>query len=146
MSNNFDNSTPIKIIETEQSNPKTESTTTNNKPNVNSFSQSQIEDGRMLATFVHLIGFLTSLFGPLIIYVITTNPLVKMHAKNALNFQISLAIYFLVSGILSIILIGLAGILVFSVLAFVLPIIATIKAADTITEDYQYPFTIKLIS
>ena len=146
MTNNPDNSTPIEIIDNSQSTQPTQATPTSNKTNVNSFSNIEIEDGRTLSTLVHLLGLVTSFLGPLLIYAITTNPLVKMHSKNALNFQISLAIYFLISSFLTIILIGLIGLLVCGILGLVLPIIATIKASDNIVEDYQYPFTLKIIS
>jgi uncharacterized protein len=144
MTNTPDN-TPIQVIDTEPS-TQSQNSNTYNQPKVHAFSSLEIEDGRTLGILVHLLGMFTSFFGPLIVYAVTTNPLVKMQSKNALNFQISIAIYFVISTVLCIVLIGFVGLLVLSILAFVLPIIATIKASDNPSEDYNYPLTIKFLS
>jgi uncharacterized Tic20 family protein len=68
---------------------------------------------------------------------------VEQHAKEALNFQISVYIYGVVSGILVVVLIGIIMLFVLGVAAFILIIIATLKAAQG--ESYRYPFTIRLL-
>ena len=86
------------------------------------------------------------------------SPVVRRHAVASLNFQLSVLIYAVVSGIvvflgaiLSVILIGipililaLIALLAVVVVAFVMPIIAAVKANNG--EEYTYPFTIKLFS
>lgn len=144
MSNDLNSANSVQISDTANSAPQSEPTT--DTESVNKFNQSEIEDGRTLAISVHIIGIFTSFFGPLIIYAITVNPLVKMHAKNSLNFQISLVIYWLITSALMLILIGFVGALALSILGLIFPIIATIKASDKTTEDYQYPMAIQFVS
>ncbi len=82
---------------------------------------------------------------PLIVYFVKKqdSPVAAAHAKEALNFHISLLIYSVISGILCFVLIGffmLAGLFIFSV---VCSILACIKASDG--QFYHYPFTIRLV-
>lgn len=86
------------------------------------------------------------------------SPVVRRHAVASLNFQLSMLIYAAVSGILvlvgavlSFILIGipvlilaLIALLAVVVVAFVMPIIAAVRANNG--EEYTYPFTMKLFS
>ena len=86
------------------------------------------------------------------------SPVVRRHAVASLNFQLSMLIYAAVSGILvlvgavlSFILIGipvlvlaLVALLAVVVVAFVMPILAAVKANNG--EEYTYPFTMKLFS
>jgi uncharacterized Tic20 family protein len=110
------------------------------------------------ALFAHLSA-LTALFtgigaivGPLVIWLIKrdTMPFVADQAKEALNFNITVAIAVLVlsalGGLLLVVLIGF----VFFLLAWlvglawlVLTIIATIKASNG--ESYRYPLTLRLV-
>jgi len=64
-------------------------------------------------------------------------------AKESLNFQISLIIYAIVSGILVLVLIGFLLLAVVFIGGIVLTIIATLKANNG--EHYRYPLTIRLI-
>ena len=95
-----------------------------------------------LASFIGIPWFL----GPLIIYFVKKDEstFVGDHAKEALNFGISVFIYFVVCLALMFVLIGflLAPILVIA--AIVLNVMAGIKASEGKT--YKYPFTIRLIS
>ena len=144
MSNDPSNPNPIQISDTANSTPQSEPTT--DRESLNTFSKTEIEEGRSMAVLVHILGIFTSFFGPLIIYAITVNPLVKMHAKNSLNFQISLIIYWSITFVLMLILIGFVAALGLSALGLILPIMATIKASDKITEDYRYPLSIPFLA
>lgn len=62
------------------------------------------------------------------------------HAKESLNFQISVAIYVIV---LVFSIIGLLLVWAVAVAAFVLVIIATIRAAEG--QLYKYPLCIRII-
>ena len=68
---------------------------------------------------------------------------VEEHGKESLNFQISMLIYAIISGILCLILIGFVFLLILHVLNVVLVIIASIKASEGTL--YRYPITLRLI-
>ena len=63
--------------------------------------------------------------------------------KESLNFQISMTIYFIISAILTVILIGIVLLIALAIFDIVVLIIATIKANGG--EKYRYPLTIRLI-
>lgn len=95
-----------------------------------------------LANWLGLLGFV----GPLIIYVTSgdKDPFVKHHAAEALNFQITMGIGILVSGILMCVLIGFVTIFVFWGMSIVFAIIAA-QAANR-GEWYRYPMSIRMVS
>lgn len=104
----------------------------------------------MLSHLLSLSGFIGIPFGnilaPLIIWLVKKDQsqFVADQAKESLNFQISLTIYAIVSGILIFVLIGFLLLAVVIIGGVVLTIIATIKANEG--QYYRYPFTIRLIS
>jgi len=103
------------------------------------------------AMFAHLStlsGFiipLGSLLGPLIIWQIKKNdmPFVDDQGKEALNFQITVFIAALISGVLTFVLIGLLLLPIVVIGWIVLSIMAGIKANNG--ETYRYPWTLRLI-
>jgi uncharacterized Tic20 family protein len=99
-----------------------------------------------LGIIVHLLGIFTGVIGALIMYLIfkdTGTKKLRENIANALNWQISLFIYMLVSGILSIILIGILGILVFSLMNLIFCILGAVEANKG--SVYKYPLTINFI-
>jgi len=93
-----------------------------------------------------------NILGPLIIWQIKGNeiPALEVHGKGAINFQITVIIAALVTGVAALILsffcIGyllfpLVGVIVLAGLIF--PIIAGIKANNG--EEFKYPFSLTLI-
>lgn len=103
----------------------------------------------MLSHLLALSGFIGVPFGnvlaPLIIWLVKKDQsqFVADQAKESLNFQISLIIYAIVSGILVLVLIGFLLLGVVFIGGIVLTIIATMKANNG--EYYRYPLTIRLI-
>jgi uncharacterized protein len=101
-------------------------------------------------TSVHAGGFACFL-GPLIIWLIKKDsmPFVADQGKEALNFNISVAIITLALVILSTITFGIGLIIaipmwfVIGIGWFVLTIIAAVKANEGVR--YRYPFTLRLI-
>ncbi|MFQ5966324.1 MAG: DUF4870 domain-containing protein [Acidimicrobiia bacterium] len=94
-----------------------------------------------------------NILGPLIVWLVKRNddPYVERHAKEALNFNISIFIYEIVlvaAGIiLLIVLIGILLLIAAAALGIawlVFVIIAAIAASRG--EEYQYPLTIRLVS
>jgi len=104
----------------------------------------------MLSHLLALVGYLVIPFGnvaaPLIIYLMKKDesPFVADQSRESLNFQISLMIYALISGVLVVVLIGFLLLAIIWVMGVILTIIASVKAANG--EAYRYPLTIRLIS
>ncbi|HYG32756.1 MAG TPA: DUF4870 domain-containing protein [Methylophilaceae bacterium] len=98
-----------------------------------------------LAVLTHLGGILFSFIPSLIVWLLKKDsPFVSEQAREALNFQITLLIAWVVSYILIFILIGflLMGIIwLGNIVLCILAAIATSKG-----ETYRYPFTLRLIN
>ncbi|QLC73256.1 DUF4870 domain-containing protein [Pseudomonas sp. LPB0260] len=109
------------------------------------------QEARQWAMFCHFAAFLGFVFpfgnliGPLIVWQIKKDldPFVDAQGKEALNFQISVAIAFMLSVLLMLVVVGflLAGLV--SIGAIVLTIIAGIKVNEG--QAYRYPFNWRLI-
>lgn len=86
------------------------------------------------------------IFLPLVVYLVKKDesPAVGAHAMEALNFHISVCIYALFCLPLVMLLIGLPLLMGLVLGAYVLAIVAAVKAADG--ELYRYPLTIRLVS
>lgn len=103
----------------------------------------------MLAHLASLSGFIGipfgGILGPLIIWMIKKNefPFVDKQGKEALNFQISLIIYGLVSALLIFIFVGIILLIAVLIFDLVFVIIAAIKANKG--ESVRYPLTIRFI-
>jgi uncharacterized protein len=104
----------------------------------------------MLSHLSALTGYvgvpLGNIVAPLIIYLMKKDesPFVAEQSRESLNFQISMTIYALVSGVLTLILIGFLLLAAVWVAGVVLTIIASVKVANG--EAYRYPLTIRLIN
>jgi uncharacterized protein len=106
------------------------------------------------SAFVQVLG-IPSLVGPLVIWLIKRDdPVVEPHARAALNFQLSLLIYFIVGGIIGVIfaitVIGLVVAIPIFIFLFVLIILELVFAlmaslAASRGELYDYPMSIELI-
>jgi uncharacterized Tic20 family protein len=96
-----------------------------------------------LATFIIPFG---NVLGPLVVWLVKkdTMPFVADQGKEALNFNITMALAAIVSCILMIVLIGFLLIAVVAVTWLVLTIMACIEANKGVA--YRYPFTLRLIS
>ena len=109
------------------------------------------KDERMWGMFCHLIAFsgylipLGNFLGPLVIWMIKKDEMsfVDDQGKESLNFQLTMLIAFIVSGILIFVLIGIPMLAVLVVFQIVVVIMAAIKANDGI--KYRYPYTIRFI-
>ena len=108
-------------------------------------------DERMWAMLTHLSS-LTGLFtvigglvGPLIVWQIQKDKsaFVDFHGKEAVNFNITIALASAVSFLLFFIVIGLFLIWVVGAVWLIFTIIAAVKANNG--EYYQYPLTIRFI-
>lgn len=103
---------------------------------------------RALSAICHLVSLvatsiLCNIFVPIVIMCISDSPFVKQQAKEALNFQISVVFWALISFAACLIVVGFFMLIVLAVAAIVLPIIATVKVSNG--EAYRYPLTFRLI-
>lgn len=98
-----------------------------------------------LSSLAGLIIPLGNVIGPLVVWLIKkdTMPFVDDQGKEALNFNITVFIAAVVSGLLTLILIGFLLLLVVGLGWLVLTVMAGIKANEGNT--YRYPFTLRLI-
>jgi hypothetical protein len=99
-------------------------------------------DERTLAILVHVLSIFFWIIPGLIIYLLKKDEssFVAEHAKEAMNFQLTLTLLYIV---LAISLIGIIFLWVPYVIQLVLCIVAAIKASDL--KLYKYPMTLRLI-
>jgi uncharacterized Tic20 family protein len=100
------------------------------------------QDERILAMLSHVLTFVAPLLAPLIIYLVKKDEssYVAWHAKESLNFQITIII---ICVLLVVTLVGILLLWVVGILAAILVIIATVRASEN--EWYRYPFSLRLI-
>lgn len=104
------------------------------------------KDDKTMALLAHLLGIL-SIFGPLIIWLIKKDQsrFVDVHGKEALNFQITLLIVYLVLGVGGCVTFGLTMMLlpVVWVVSLIFSILAAVQANEG--KMYAYPVNIRFI-
>ena len=113
------------------------------------------KEQRTWAMIAHLSAFamyltgIGHLLGPLIIWLAKRdgNPFVDDQGKEALNFQITVTLYYAAAIILIFTLIGaiigIPAVIAIGVFQIVCMIIATIKASDGVA--FRYPLTLRLL-
>ena len=110
------------------------------------------KDARTWAMFCHLAGLagyvmpiVGNIVGPLIFWQIKKDeyPFVDEQGKEAVNFQISMTLYALISIPLTVICIGLFLLAAVVVVDLVFLVVAAVKANNS--QHYRYPLTIRFI-
>jgi uncharacterized protein len=113
------------------------------------------QDEKTWSTLTHVGGIFFSFVPALVVYLVAKDrgPFVRAHSATALNFQISMAIYFAALSILTVVLtlvtlgfwtfIAWLPFLALGVVIIVFSIIAAVRANKG--EYYAYPLTIKFI-
>jgi uncharacterized Tic20 family protein len=108
---------------------------------------SPTSDDRLLGLLSHLLAIVpgVGILGPLVIYLIKRgqSSFVEENAKESLNFQITMILAFIISGILMVVWIGFILLAILGVAEVVLVIVATIRASEN--KIYRYPFNLRLI-
>lgn len=86
-----------------------------------------------------------SIIGPLVVWLIKKDqmPFVNDQGKESLNFQITVVIAMIVSGVLMFVLIGFLLLAAVAIADLVFVIIAAIQANKGVA--YRYPYTIRFI-
>ena len=103
------------------------------------------QDAKNMAMLCHLLGLLTNFIGPLVLWLVKKDddPFIDRQGKEALNFQITVAIAGIVCIPLSFACIGLILLPVVGILDLVFSIVACVKSSKG--EDYRYPVSIRLV-
>ena len=109
------------------------------------------KDAKQWAMLTHLAAFAAflipfgNIIGPLLVWQLKKDlgPFVEKNGKEALNFQITIAIVALVCTMLMFALVGFILLPVLGLYWLILTIIAGVKANDGVA--YRYPLTIRFI-
>ena len=107
-------------------------------------------DEKTMGLLSHILGAVTSVVGPLIIWVIKKDesPFVNDKGKEALNFQITVLIGYVTATVISMIPVtGCVGALLYPVIRvtnLIFGILGGIEANKGVV--YRYPFALRLIS
>lgn len=108
------------------------------------------KDDKLFGMLAHLLGALTSFVGPLVIWLIKKeeSPFVDDQGREALNFQITVLIGFVVSFVLSFLpFVGCVTMLLFpaiGIASLIFGILGCVEANKGTA--YRYPFALRLIS
>ena len=102
-------------------------------------------DARLWAMLGQLSGILLGFIGPLIVMLVfgPRNAFVKKESTEALNFQITVLIGYLIGFALTIIVIGIFVIIAIAIASIIFMIIAAVKNNQGI--EYRYPINIRFV-
>jgi uncharacterized Tic20 family protein len=96
------------------------------------------------AMLTHLGGIFFSVVPSLIVYLaVTNNPWLKDQARNALNFQLTMLIAWVIVGLLHWVLIGFLLVWPLELANIILCIVAAVRA--NAGEGFRYPAAIELV-
>ncbi len=120
-------------------------------PNVEHENVELSQDDKSMGMVAHLSalsGYIIpfgNILGPLLIYLTQKDKseFIAYHAKESLNFQITVTLAMLVSGVLTFVLIGIPLLIAVAIGSLVLTIIAGIRANEG--KWYQYPWKLTFI-
>ena len=103
------------------------------------------KDDTNMAMLCHILAIFTGFLGPLIIWLIKKDdsPFVDRHGKEALNFQLTVLIAWVASGLLAFVCIGFILMPVIGIVDLVLCILAAVKSSRG--EEYRYPISIRFV-
>ncbi len=102
------------------------------------------KDARNMAMLCHLLG-IVGFFAPLVIWLIEKDKhrFVDEHGRAAMNYQVSLMIYYCASGLLCPVAIGFVLLPVLTILHIVFSIIGAVKASKG--KPWRYPIAIPFL-
>lgn len=102
-------------------------------------------DQRMWAMLAHLGGVLFAVVGPLVVWLVykERSRFVEEQAKEALNFQITILIAYIIGGVLLVIIVGGLVIAAAALASLILGIMGALAANKG--EAYRYPFALRLV-
>ncbi len=102
-------------------------------------------EDRTAAVLAHLLTLVCGFIAPLVIYLIKKDEsqYVSEHAKESLNFQITIFLGYIIGFLTLIILIGILILMFIGIIHLVLVIVATIRASEN--KMYRYPINFRII-
>ena len=102
-------------------------------------------DARMWAMLAQLSGIILSFVGPLIIMLVfgPRSAFVKKESTEALNFQITCLIAYVIGFVLTFVFIGIFIVFAVFVVSLIFMIMAAVK--NNSGEEYRYPINIRMI-
>ena len=131
--------------------PETTGTTTVAAPRVepNHILSAESKNWAMaghLSAFVVFIGIPLPVLGPLFVWLMNRDDdaYAEWHAREALNFNISIMLYTIVSALLILLLVGILLLPAVLISWFILAIVGAVRASSG--EYYRYPMTIRFVS
>lgn len=108
----------------------------------------ELEQRKLLSVLCHGASLFSStvvaIAIPIVILLISTDPIVQTNAREAINFSINLIIYGVIVAVLAISVVGipfallLGGLLL--VASLILPVVAMVAVATHSERAYHYPF------
>ncbi len=103
-------------------------------------------DDKNIAVLTHLGGIFFCIFPGLIVWLLKKDdsPYLADQAREALNFQITVLLAYLISWVLVFVLIGVVLLGVVWLANIILSLLAAIAVSKG--EDYRYPFALRLIN
>ena len=109
------------------------------------FTPMSPSDEKLWSALIQLSGLVLNFFGPFVGYLLLRQrgPFVREHSVSALNWQLSLLIYYFVGYILSLVLVGFVILGAAAVLNIVFSILAAMHAHRG--QLYVYPLAIKFL-
>ena len=148
MDQNMDNPNPTPESQPEKTEPQTRpqpepATTESTQQSSEAVAVSQ--DSKNIGMLCHLLGLFTNFIGPLILWLIKKDEdkFVDSQGKEALNFQITVILAGIASGILSFVCIGILLAIAVSICDLIFCVLACVAASKG--EDYRYPISLRLI-
>ncbi|MHB8211255.1 MAG: DUF4870 domain-containing protein [Acidithiobacillus sp.] len=105
------------------------------------------KDDRNIAALTHAGGILFGFIPALIVYLLkkdSGSAWLVQQSKEALNFQITVLIAYVVASILSTLLVGMLIFPLIFIVNLIFCVLAAIKASNG--EVYRYPLTLRLLS
>ena len=103
---------------------------------------------KLLSALSHGAIFFSSLVVsiavPIVILLVSTDPIVQANARESLNFHINTYLYAALFGLLIFVLIGFPLLVLLGIATFVLPLIAIVKVLSNPNQAYRYPFLWRL--
>jgi len=100
---------------------------------------------KMWAMLCHIGAIILGFIAPLVIWLVKKDEsaFVDDQGKEALNFQITMTLAFIITGFLTVVFIGFILVPLLAIFNLIMLIIAGIKANDGI--KYRYPINIRFI-
>ena len=93
----------------------------------------------------YVIPFAGNVIGPLVVWLIKReeHAFINDQGKEAVNFQITMTICYLVSFVLVFVLVGIVLLPLVALFSLIMMIVAAVKASNGV--QYRYPFAIRFV-